>query len=123
MIAILETHGRPVTVSRIGTPETLPRRVVDYRGNRFEEMDIDAVLGTSRTNERVVAGVTPEPSTDATVRRAARIARMSKADLDVVYVTSRSGGRNPTSTSRRRATGKAAIRTEPIIGPHRRRLP
>jgi len=33
-----------VTESRIGGLEIVPRRVVDYRGNRLEEMDIDAVL-------------------------------------------------------------------------------
>lgn len=44
VIAFVETHGRPVTESRIGSLEIVPRRVVDYRGNRFEEMDVDAVL-------------------------------------------------------------------------------
>jgi two-component system, OmpR family, sensor histidine kinase KdpD len=44
VIAYVETHGRPVTESRIGSLEIVPRRMVDYRGNRFQEMDIDAVL-------------------------------------------------------------------------------
>jgi two-component system, OmpR family, sensor histidine kinase KdpD len=239
VIAYIETHGRPVTDIRIGNLETVPRRVVDYRGNPFEEMDIDAVLrrqpqvalvdelahtnvpgsgrhekrwqdvlelldaeinvvatvniqhlesiadaaeaitgvrvreripdwvvreadrielldtspeqlrrrmlngniyppeqvpqalghffrvenlaalrqlalrfmgggtegeflrnvaryralGAWRTNERVMAGVTQEPGADAIVRHAARVAEMSHADLDVVYVTSSSDGR------------------------------
>jgi two-component system, OmpR family, sensor histidine kinase KdpD len=44
VIAFVETHGRPVTESRIGDLEIVPQRVVDYRGNRFGEMDVDAVL-------------------------------------------------------------------------------
>jgi two-component system, OmpR family, sensor histidine kinase KdpD len=44
VIAFVETHGRPVTQSRIGDLEIVPQRVVDYRGNRFSEMDVDAVL-------------------------------------------------------------------------------
>ena len=44
VIAFVETHGRPVTEGRIGSLEIVPRRAVDYRGNRFEEMDVDAVL-------------------------------------------------------------------------------
>ncbi len=44
VIAFVETHGRPVTESRIGSLEIVPRRPVNYRGNRFEEMDVDAVL-------------------------------------------------------------------------------
>jgi two-component system, OmpR family, sensor histidine kinase KdpD len=43
-IAFVETHGRPVTETRIGSLEIIPPLEVDYRGNRFGEMDIDAVL-------------------------------------------------------------------------------
>jgi two-component system, OmpR family, sensor histidine kinase KdpD len=44
VIAYVETHGRAVTEGRIGNLETVPRRVIEYRGNQFEEMDLDAVL-------------------------------------------------------------------------------
>jgi two-component system, OmpR family, sensor histidine kinase KdpD len=44
VIAFVEAHGRPVTEGRIGNLEIVPRRLVDYRGNQFEEMDVDAVL-------------------------------------------------------------------------------
>ncbi len=44
VIAVVECHGRPVTKARIGDLETVPRQVVDYRGARFGEMDLDAVL-------------------------------------------------------------------------------
>jgi len=44
VIAIVETHGRAVTQQRIGSLEVVPPRVVEYRGNKFQEMNIDAVL-------------------------------------------------------------------------------
>jgi two-component system sensor histidine kinase KdpD len=44
VIAFVETHGREVTQRRIGNLEIVPRRVVDHRGSRYEEMDVDAVL-------------------------------------------------------------------------------
>ncbi len=44
VIGFVETHGRPVTESRIGNLEIVPQRMVEYRGNRFSEMDVDAVL-------------------------------------------------------------------------------
>jgi two-component system, OmpR family, sensor histidine kinase KdpD len=44
VIAFVEAHGRPVTQQRIGNLEIVPPQLVDYRGNRFDEMDIDAVL-------------------------------------------------------------------------------
>jgi two-component system, OmpR family, sensor histidine kinase KdpD len=48
-------------------------------------------LAPLQTTEHVMAGVTPVPGADAIIRRAARIAEMSHAGLDVVYVAS---GRN-----------------------------
>ncbi len=44
VIGFVETHGRAVTQHRIGDLEIVPRRAVDYRGSRQEEMDVDAVL-------------------------------------------------------------------------------
>jgi two-component system, OmpR family, sensor histidine kinase KdpD len=239
VIAYVETHGRAVTESRVGNLESVPRRIIEYRGNQFEEMDLDGVLrrqpqialvdelahtnvpgsgrhqkrwqdvlelldaeidviatvniqhlesiadaaeaitrvpvrervpdwvvreadhfelvdaspeqlrrrmlngniypaeqvpqalghffraenlaalrqlalrfvadeteaellrnvaryqalGLWRTSERVMAAVTPEPGSDAIIRRAARIAELTKADLDVVYVSNGSNGR------------------------------
>ncbi len=40
----METHGRPRTAELIRDLEVVPRKVVDYRGTQFEEMDLDAVL-------------------------------------------------------------------------------
>jgi two-component system, OmpR family, sensor histidine kinase KdpD len=44
VIGFVETHGRPVTERRIGDLEIVPRRIIEYRGNRFEEMDTEVVL-------------------------------------------------------------------------------
>jgi len=44
VIGFVECHGRPLTEELIDTLEVVPRRVVDYRSTRFEEMDLDAVL-------------------------------------------------------------------------------
>ena len=44
VVGFAECHGRPVTEARMAGLETVPRRVVEYRGSRFEEMDLDGVL-------------------------------------------------------------------------------
>jgi two-component system sensor histidine kinase KdpD len=44
VVGFVETHGRPFTAEAVGDLEVVPRRVVEYRGGRFEEMDLDAVL-------------------------------------------------------------------------------
>ncbi|MHB8681370.1 MAG: universal stress protein [Acidimicrobiales bacterium] len=44
VIGFVETHGRPRTAELIRDLEVVPRRVVQYRGATFEEMDLDAVL-------------------------------------------------------------------------------
>ena len=43
-IGFVECHGRPLTEKLIEDLEVIPRRAVDYRGSRLEEMDLDAVL-------------------------------------------------------------------------------
>jgi two-component system sensor histidine kinase KdpD len=44
VVAYVETHGRAKTAEQIGELEVLPRRLVEYRGQQFEEMDVDGVL-------------------------------------------------------------------------------
>ncbi|MCU1657153.1 MAG: Two-component system, OmpR family, sensor histidine kinase KdpD [Pseudonocardiales bacterium] len=44
VIGFVETHGRGHTAAQIGDLPVVPRKVVQYRGSRFEEMDLDAVL-------------------------------------------------------------------------------
>jgi two-component system sensor histidine kinase KdpD len=43
-IGFVECHGRKSTEELIAGLEMVPRHSVDYRGSRFEEMDLDGVL-------------------------------------------------------------------------------
>ena len=44
VVAYAETYGRKLTAEMLEGLETVPRRVMTYRGTTFEEMDLDAVL-------------------------------------------------------------------------------
>ena len=44
VIGFVETHGRARTAEQIRDLEVVPRKVVEYRGTTFEEMDLVAVL-------------------------------------------------------------------------------
>ncbi|MEJ5867066.1 ATP-binding protein [Pseudokineococcus sp. 5B2Z-1] len=44
VVALVETHGRARTAEMVGDLEVVPRRAVEHRGARLEEMDLDAVL-------------------------------------------------------------------------------
>jgi two-component system sensor histidine kinase KdpD len=44
VVGFVETHGRPKTRERLGDLEVTPRRSIEYRGTRFEEMDVDAIV-------------------------------------------------------------------------------
>ena len=41
---VVETHGRRDTEALLEGLEVIPRRSIDYKGQRLEEMDIDAIL-------------------------------------------------------------------------------
>ena len=44
VVGFVECHGRRLTEELIDGLEVIPRTVVDYRGSRLEEMDLDAIL-------------------------------------------------------------------------------
>jgi two-component system, OmpR family, sensor histidine kinase KdpD len=44
VIGFVETHGRVETADQIRDLEIVPRRQLEHRGGRLEEMDVDAVL-------------------------------------------------------------------------------
>src|SRR6266540_5769493 len=44
VVGYVETHGRPSTAAQLRDLEVVPRRVLEYRGTTFEEMDVDAML-------------------------------------------------------------------------------
>ncbi|HEV7208589.1 MAG TPA: DUF4118 domain-containing protein, partial [Mycobacteriales bacterium] len=44
VVAFVETHGRPRTADKLAGLPAVPRRQLPYRGARFDELDLDAVL-------------------------------------------------------------------------------
>src|SRR5215210_7159783 len=44
VVGFVETHGRRKTAVQVGDLEAIPRRLMDYRGGSFEEMDVEALL-------------------------------------------------------------------------------
>ena len=44
VVGFVEPHKRPLTEALLEGLEVVPRKVVEYRGAQFEEMDLDAVL-------------------------------------------------------------------------------
>ena len=44
VIGLIETYGRAETEAHLKDLEVIPRRIIDYRGTRIEEMDVEAVL-------------------------------------------------------------------------------
>ncbi|MBF0109129.1 MAG: DUF4118 domain-containing protein [Magnetococcales bacterium] len=45
LVGVVETHGREETSALIQDLAILPRRVIDYKGHRLEEFDLDGALG------------------------------------------------------------------------------
>src|SRR5512138_1953068 len=44
MIGLVETHGRKGVAELAAKLDTVPRRIIEYKGAAFEEMDVDAIL-------------------------------------------------------------------------------
>src|ERR1700688_1268369 len=44
VIGVVETHGRHRTAELAEQLEKIPRKIIDYKGVAFEEMDVDAIL-------------------------------------------------------------------------------
>ncbi len=44
VVGVVETHGRPETEALLQGLEVIPRRTIEYRGQRVAEMDLDAIL-------------------------------------------------------------------------------
>jgi two-component system sensor histidine kinase KdpD len=44
VVGYFEPHGRKETIALTEGLEVIPRRIVEYRGTQFEEMDTDAIL-------------------------------------------------------------------------------
>ena len=44
VVGLVETHNRPKTIAQLAGLELVPRKTIEYRGQHFEEMDVDAIL-------------------------------------------------------------------------------
>src|SRR5579862_729172 len=44
VVGYVETHGRPNTAAQLRDLEVVARRTLSYRGQSFEEMDVDAIV-------------------------------------------------------------------------------
>ncbi len=44
VLGYIETHGRAETAARIGDLEVIPRKQIEYKGTRVEEMDLETCL-------------------------------------------------------------------------------
>jgi two-component system sensor histidine kinase KdpD len=44
VVGVVETYGRRDTEAQLGDLEVIPRRTVEYRGTKLEELDVDAIL-------------------------------------------------------------------------------
>ena len=44
VVGFVETYGRPDTEAQLTGLEVIPRRAVEYRGTRLEEMDVDVIV-------------------------------------------------------------------------------
>src|SRR5437868_1627220 len=44
VVGVVETHGRKETQALVEGLETVPRRRIEYKGQRIEEMDLDAII-------------------------------------------------------------------------------
>ena len=49
VIGFVETHGRAETQEQIGDLEIIPPRIIEYRGVKLREMDLDAILARRPT--------------------------------------------------------------------------
>src|SRR5581483_4365834 len=52
VVGYVETHGRESTAEQIRDLEVIARKNVSYRGQEFEEMDVDAII--ARRPERAL---------------------------------------------------------------------
>ncbi len=44
VIGVVETHGRKAVAELVASLEVVPRKIIEYKGALFEEMDVDAIL-------------------------------------------------------------------------------
>ena len=85
MIGFVETHGRAHTAEQIDDLPVVPRKQVTYRGAKFEEMDLDAVL--TRHPEQVLVDElahTNVPGSGRNKKRWQDVEDLLAAGIDVI---------------------------------------
>jgi two-component system sensor histidine kinase KdpD len=85
VIGFVETHGRQLTEERVGDLEIVPRKVIDYRGTRFEEMDLDTLL-ERRPKVALVDELahTNVPGSGRNEKRWQDVLELLEAEIDVI---------------------------------------
>jgi two-component system sensor histidine kinase KdpD len=85
VIAFIEDHDRPVTHAHAAGLEIVPRRTWEYRGARFEEMDLNGVLrrspGVALADELAHTNV---PGAGRNTKRWQDVLDLLDADVDVI---------------------------------------
>jgi two-component system sensor histidine kinase KdpD len=85
VVGFVEDHGRKRTEELVDDLEVIPRRAVEYRNTRFEEMDLDAVLDR---RPRVVLvdelAHTNVPGSGRHEKRWQDVMALLNADIDVI---------------------------------------
>jgi two-component system, OmpR family, sensor histidine kinase KdpD len=85
VIAVVEDHDRPLTQAHAAGLEIVPRRVSEYHGARFEEMDLDGVLrrdpGVALADELAHTNV---PGTGQNAKRWQDVLDLLDAGVDVI---------------------------------------
>jgi len=85
VIAMVETHARPATEAQVAGLEVVPRKTVEYRGARFEELDLEAVLAR-RPQVALIDELahTNVPGSGRNEKRWQDVLELLAADIDVI---------------------------------------
>ncbi len=84
VIALVETHGRPKTAAQVGDLDLVPRRTLEYRGARFTEMDVDAVLARAPRVALVDELAHTNVPGSRNAKRCQDVAELLDAGIDVI---------------------------------------
>jgi len=118
IVGVVETHGRKETQALLEGFEVVPRKRLEYRGQSFDEMDLDAIIArhpqivlvdelVQRTHAlKILAEAnTGEPASALSTRRIPRSRVPRSAELGT---TRAPGGSNPARARRADARSDAA---------------
>jgi two-component system sensor histidine kinase KdpD len=85
VIGFVETHGRPHTEERVENLELVARKVVDYRGTQFEEMDLEAIV-TRRPKLALIDELahTNVPGSGRNEKRCQDVLELLEVGIDVI---------------------------------------